>query len=233
MSTRKELKKWLDEIAETEGTITIEYEGGNDSGGASFEVERAALRADYPNAARQHEIVEMALDNLNYGSFAGDFNCNGTLTYDPNTGKFSGVDYYSEDEGDSIELKDGDADYPHKRIPIRIPKHLWFDEVFVGTEGYYDDMDVTCQLIIHNGPVTQEHADLEDTLTDYMNNAIRETINRIEDVNVNYLYNEINIPFSNFVAKGKFMVGYIDELQYTYENCREKQITFSITKTKK
>ena len=70
MPTRKELKDWLDNIAKTEGVITIVYEGGNDSGGATFEVNGNNLREDYPNTDWQEVITELALDNIGYGGFA-------------------------------------------------------------------------------------------------------------------------------------------------------------------
>ena len=229
MAKKKELRNWLNAIADTEGEITVTYEGGSDSGGATFQVDGGSLRSDYPNQDFIEIVTETALDHLGYGSFAGDFWCSGTLTYNPKTGKFSGTDNYSEDEGDDIELRDDDEDYPHKRIPIRIPKHLWFDELFLGTEGYVESgLGVSCSIIINNGPVTQEHADLEDTLTEYFEEQVRIVFNRLKEVTVNYAYNEITLTKADFTEEDDFMVAYVSDLNYTFLHETEKTIEFTI-----
>ena len=55
------------------------------------------------------------MDNeLDYGSWAGDFSANGEAVYDSKEKAFVGTDYYSETESVPVKVS----------IPINIPKDL-------------------------------------------------------------------------------------------------------------
>jgi hypothetical protein len=156
MSNKKSIINWLNQLAEDGKEITMKWEGGGDSGWVYFEVGGETIDNEYSEA-----LLNYMYDVLDYGSWAGEFTANGEATYQPETKSFTGTDYYSEDDWDSLECNQ----------IIEVPKHLWFESLHVEVESNHDEPpNVSVLFIVKNGFISQEHLDfcsnLEEILKD-------------------------------------------------------------------
>ena len=153
---KKSILKWIEDLDKGGNELSIGWEGGGDSGWAYFQVDGQQVDNEYTEA-----ILDYMYNELNYGSWAGEFNANGTAIYDVPTKTFQGTDYFGEDGNDVIDTT----------IIINVPKKLWFDTLHVECEGNYDETpNMSIQFIVKNGFLTQEHSDfcsnLEEVLKD-------------------------------------------------------------------
>jgi hypothetical protein len=153
---KKSILKWIEDLDKEGKELSIGWEGGGDSGWAYFQIDGDNVDNEYTEA-----ILDYMYDTLNYGSWAGEFNANGTAIYDVPTRKFEGTDYYGEDGNDTLDTT----------IIIQVPKKLWFDTLHVEVECNYDETpNISIQFIVKNGFLTQEHLDicsnLEEVLKD-------------------------------------------------------------------
>lgn len=153
---KKSILKWLKELDDNGDELSIGWEGGGDSGWAYFQINGDSSDNEYTEA-----ILDFMYAELNYGSWAGEFNASGTATYDVPTRTFQGTDYYGEDGNDVLDVN----------VIINVPKKLWFDTLHVEVECNYDETpNMSIQFIVKNGFLTQEHLDfcsnLEEVLRD-------------------------------------------------------------------
>lgn len=174
------LKEVMDLMIEKYGTdITITWEGGNDEG--SYELlakdDRIAVRW-HDRDTIEYRLIDMLGDIIGYQSFAGEFNCNGSATYDPDENAFIGNDYY--EESDSFKYK-----IPTGPIKIAVPKELWFDRVYVEIGGWGDEVNCTFRLEISNGPVVGEHMSLEEQATMLIERTLEDTLLKEEWGDIN------------------------------------------------
>lgn len=156
MSNKKSILKWIEDFDKGGNELSIGWEGGGDSGWAYFQVDGQQIDNEYTEA-----ILDYMYNQLNYGSWAGEFSANGTAIYDVPTRKFEGTDYYGEDASDVLDTT----------IIIQVPKKLWFDTLHVEVECNYDETpNISVRFLIKNGFLTQEHLDicsnLEEVLKD-------------------------------------------------------------------
>lgn len=144
MSNKKSILQWCKEQHDAGKELTLRWEGGGDSGWCYFEIDGSQVENEYTTA-----LVEHMYDVLDYGSWAGEFNASGEATYNPDTNSFVGTDYYGEDSHSTM-----DAD-----VKISIPKELWFDQLHIECECYYDGgANVHVQFHVKNGFLLGEHA---------------------------------------------------------------------------
>jgi hypothetical protein len=153
---KKSILNWLNQLSKEGKKLSISWEGGNDSGWVYFQIDGEQVDNEYTES-----LVEYMYDTLDYGSWAGEFNANGTALYDAKARTFIGTDYYSYDKNDSITTN----------ITIRIPKKLWFETLRIECESNYDETpNISVRFLIKNGFLTQEHSDicsnLEEVLKD-------------------------------------------------------------------
>jgi len=153
---KKSILKWIENLDNEGKELSIGWEGGGDSGWAYFQIDGDNVDNEYTEA-----ILDYMYTELNYGSWAGEFQANGTAIYDVPTRKFEGTDYYGEDGNDTLDTT----------IIIQVPKKLWFDTLHVEVECNYDETpNISIQFIVKNGFLTQEHLDicsnLEEVLKD-------------------------------------------------------------------
>lgn len=83
MSKKKQQPKmtvaqWCDEQVKNGHTLTLKWDGGNDSGWVYFELDGEELTNEYTE-----KLVDYCYSELDYGSWAGDFSANGEAEYDP------------------------------------------------------------------------------------------------------------------------------------------------------
>lgn len=138
-----------------------------DSGWCYFKVDDEQIDNEYTDA-----LLNCMYNILNYGSWAGEFSANGEATYNYKTRTFEGIDYYSEDTDEILNISDSD-------FKIEIPKKLWFDTLHIEVECNYDETpNVDVRLIVKNGFITHKHSNicsnLAEILKDYFNNLFDE-----------------------------------------------------------
>jgi len=156
MSNKKSILNWLKQLDKDGNELSIGWEGGGDSGWVYFEVDGERVENEYAEA-----LVDYMDDELNYGSWAGEFSANGKAIYDHKTKTFEGTDYYGENGSDVLDVD----------FKIQVPKKLWFDVLHVECEACYDEAPaVSVRFIVKNGFLTNEHtnicSNLEEVLKD-------------------------------------------------------------------
>lgn len=211
---------WLIEQSNQGRTLEIVWEGGGDSGWVHFEMDGE----DYSNCYTELLIDHMH-DELNYGSWAGEFTANGRAEFNPETNCFEGTDFYGEDESQEINTE----------INISVPDNLWFDSLRIEAEGSYDErIRVAPRFVMKNGFETPEHKEflreIEENLHEQINDEI-EKFARSEGVEVRYCYNDFNIPYSQF-NKSKnsgFLTTCIDTFNISVYNEDDRPVCLDLT----
>ena len=207
MSTKEKAKKYLDLLLSVGAKeIKVTWEGGNDEGSFSLFVDDKEVTIDYNKKDGTYELVDFIADEIGYGSFAGDYNANGEVTYNAQQGAFIGTD--------DCEMLE---DYTYKfKKPLVFPilKELWFDSVIVDISGYSEDMDISVRLSISNGPVFQEHIDFESNAKKAIEKEVDHQIfNDIDEVRDVWFEQEYGRDTLGVDKDGNFLLA-IPEVSY-------------------
>lgn len=219
MSQKKlSLIEWLDDQVDQGNEVIIKWDGGNDSGWVHMEIDGEDVDNEYTNA-----IINYMDQELNYGSWAGEFDANGEAMYDSKEKAFVGTDYYSETAVESHKVD----------IEILIPKHLWFDQLQVHVEcnSSEEDVEVEVDFGIKNGFLTEEHQEVLKTLTEDLKEKIEASIEDWQDHTGNTLdsiWDDIIIPFSDFKVEGDTLVTDLEHLDFRYPETEEKDIYLDV-----
>lgn len=220
---KNNLKEIMDLMIEKHGTdITITWEGGNDEGSYELLVDDEPLSISWGNKESiEYRLIDMLGDIIGHYSFAGDFSCNGSATYDPEQNAFVGSDYYEESESFLYKI-------PKEPIKIVIPKDLWFDRVYVGVGGWDGDVDVSFRLEVNNGPVVDEHMVLESRAAELIESTIMNTLmeekSDISSVSFEEWFTMEDLP----VNKDGSRTIVIDEIEYSQYVGRDTEIFIEI-----
>jgi hypothetical protein len=218
---QQKLRQTLDAIESQGKEIKFTWEGGNDNGSFYMYIDDEQIEEsdEYPWVKEVMDIIDQELD---YGSFAGDFNTNGELIYAD--GHFTGTDFNSTTEGDLVELSEDE------QIRIEVPEYLWFDQLVINSEGYLEnDLNVTVDFRITNGPIVDHHVEKEDDIRNFLTDSIFNLLNAISDVDITYVYNDWSFDFNKGVVEDDKRVFFIDEIQYSYELEESRDIDVEIT----
>ena len=214
IKTTKELIKWCDDQVAAGKELSMGWEGGGDSGWCWFEIDGVKLNDGEHDEADQ--LVELMYDELDYGSWAGEFNASGEAEYDPKQKAFVGTDYYGED----------DTHYEPCEIKIRVPKHLWFDSVEYNMED--ESVVVQFAFIIRNGFQTQEHWDEAEIIAEGIaidaNNIINDYTSRDTALHYRNVWQNDQIQRSEFKEQDDYLVYTITELNIGVYTSEEKLI---------
>lgn len=171
---------WCDKQVEEGKSLEICWEGGGDSGWISFEVD-----GKFADGKEMSALVDMMYNELDYGSWAGEFSANGRAEYNTKTKCFEGIDYYSEDY--CVILNEMKLKEP---IEIFIPKSFGFDSIEYQISGNFkDDFTVDVSFNIINGFITPELRVLEEEMSEHIKSVIT---NAFDKIGVNY-FNEHKI----------------------------------------
>jgi len=164
--TMNEAVKNIENLTEN---VCIKWEGGGDSGWAYFEVDGEQTENEYTEA-----LVGYMYDELDYGSWAGEFSASGKATYNPKTKSFEGIDFYSEDESESIDA----------HIKIAIPKDYWFDQFHLEIECYNDETpNVLTSFNVKNGFLVNKHTDFCHNLQEVLRDDLEAIFQNYESKN--------------------------------------------------
>jgi len=137
--TNKVLVDFLRSMYAQEIPVQFKWEGGSDSGAAYVVIDGTRYGYTFGILSIQDEIVNNLLDlifnELDYGSWAGDFSANGTADLKVNNEGhvyFKGTDFYTEEVSHVAELN------YHLKIPAELLKTHKVTELFLNISGGYD-----------------------------------------------------------------------------------------------
>lgn len=188
------LVEWCDQQVAEGHELSITWDGGGDSGWAEFKLDGSEYNDEYTE-----ELVGYMYDELDYGSWAGEFTATGTAIYNSETKCFEGVDNYSEDK-----TINWDTD-----IKIRVPKTIWFDILRINIE----DEEITVRFHIKNGYLSDEHAELEEKIQTYIREEVDKEKDKFSEMYAfRSLWENIDANGSEFIEDGDDLIFTIKSL---------------------
>ncbi len=215
------LLEWAMDLHAQGKELKMTWDGGNDSGWVDFLIDDATPEPgiDADNA----EILRDMCDNeLDYGSWAGDYSANGEAIFNPEEKSFIGTDYYSEDDNvsQSCELR------------IELPGNVWFDSVEIMIQD--ESVEVDVDLIVRNGFKTDLHTIAENMLKasikDQVDAIVNDFIRNNRHQEYRSMWEEINLSRADFTQEtegGKF-VHVVKEIGIGIYVTEEKDICITI-----
>lgn len=210
-----DLIKWCDDMVYKGHTLKLCWEGGGDSGWVYFKIDEEQVN-DSAETPEIEELISRMYDQLDYGSWAGEFQANGEAAYNPTEKAFVGTDYYSEDETYCYH-------YPMKVI---VPKSLWFDAIEYNIEQ--DEPIVDVAFIIRNGFLTDKHTEvanqIKESLDEQVDAAIASYQNLPDATEYRNVWQNERIERNEFKEEGDNLVALIEELSIGTYTTDEKEI---------
>lgn len=207
------LVEWCDQQVAEGHELTIHWEGGGDSGWAHFEIDSEEQSNEYIE-----ELVNYMYDELDYGSWAGEFFATGQATYNTKTKCFEGVDNYSEDTTMNWDTE----------IPVKIPKSLWFDSVTILIQD--EEANVEVSFNIRNGYLSDEHHTVEKELEEYLHDKVDDEISEFsESHNFRNIWEQKVINRSEFTEEGDTLVYIIEDLSMGTSSEEDKDIVLDVS----
>lgn len=182
--TKKSILNWLDEQASQGKKLTIVWDGGNDSGWVHFQIDGE----EYEDEHTEH-LVEAVHDELDYGSWAGDYSASGKAIYNSEEKAFIGVDDYRESESYAQDTQ----------ISVVVPKNLWFDTLNISVEmaSYEDSVHVRSQFRLKNGFLTPEHNVAAEQINKHLESEVDDVVESVSNVDeVDSVWESITIDLS-------------------------------------
>lgn len=205
---------WCLKKTEEGHDIMLMWDGGGDSGWVHLEVD-----GEDSGEPEAEWLINEMYEQLDYGSWAGEFSASGEAPFDPITKTFQGTDYYSFTDTCSVDSE----------IEIRIPKYIHFDNLEIHTED--EDCSTFITFNIRNG---FEHPDavlFETILADHLQKEII-------DVVKSYIDNEYEIDSywedyslsreSDFTEDGDDLVAVLKTIQYSRRYTTEKDVEINL-----
>jgi hypothetical protein len=195
--------------------LTLKWEGGGDSGWVYFELDGETVENQYTEA-----LVNRMYDELDYGSWAGEFSANGCATYDRGEQAFVGTDYYSEDSDMKWKCE----------VVIKVPKDLWFDTLELNIEG--DEPTVDVLFTVRNGFLSASHTTLLKDLSSDIRDKVSDEIDSfIKDSGEEFrgMWSDLSINRREFVENGDYLEYTISSLTMGTFDTHDKHICLEIS----
>jgi hypothetical protein len=198
--TIKDLMNWCDAQVAAGKLLEIKWEGGGDSGWVHFEID-----GEDSSEPEAEALVDIMYNQLDYGSWAGEFSASGTATYDPATKSFLGTDNYSEDESKNFDC----------HITFKVPKHIPFDRMWIDGDI---DSKVSVIFNLDNGFIHPEtdavRCVIEDLLTKEFD-IVYDNLLGSTDEEISNTYQNISFERKDFKEEEDYLVGVIKEYSYS------------------
>jgi hypothetical protein len=105
-----------------------------------------------------------------------------------------------------------------------VPDDIWFDQldIYIEMENGDDKPSVAPSFIIANGPMTDQHTEIENKIEEAIK---KQVIKVLEDIsNFNSLYENITIAHQEFNKRKDKLVFVIKKIEYSYDGCHENSI---------
>lgn len=202
------LRQKLDALAAEGKEIKVTWDGGNDSG--SYTAYVGGKELGYGDSLGD-AIVDLVGDEIDYGSWAGDYYADGEVCYDADEGAFIG-------EGKEVTTEYDTSDVS---IELRIPKALNFESITIDTEGgsQHDEVRCSFRFSISNGPVFEEHVNLQTEWEEKIQTLLTDfayTVELGEDSEVEGMYNDWIIGRDHMTEDGDDLVFTIEDVGFSY-----------------
>lgn len=212
--TLKELLDWCDSHHAEGKELTILWDGGNDSGWVHFQID--GVDVDCPEA---DQLVDMMYDQLDYGSWAGDFYASGTAYWNHEEKAFFGTDNYTETAGTT-----GHAD-----IKVSVPKYIHFDDIEIDTSD--EEVNTSVVFRVRNGFIHPEISSLQTALETSLQKEFEAAIDKsckengeeFDSAYANYVLERID-----FKEEGDYLVATIKEVWYSITCGEDKDIEINL-----
>lgn len=209
--------EWCDAMVAKGHTLTLVWDGGNDSGWVGFKIDD-----EDPGEENQYieSLVNYCYDTLDYGSWAGDFSASGEATYDPEEKAFVGLDNYSTEEVINEDIK----------VFLRIPKDVWFDGISIQVEEsqgsvYQEGVDV--ELLVQNGFTTDRHAEVASEIATAVRDAFDKELDEDDECNMFADHTYRSTDFEKDPETGD-MVAWMQPVSKRVSEVDEKDIYISV-----
>lgn len=158
---------WCKEQVAQDRELSIHWEGGGDSGWVHFEIDGETVDNDYTQY-----LISAMYDQLDYGSWAGEFTAHGSATFSLEENAFVGTDYYQEDERMLYSCD----------ISFKVPNGLWYDSLHYRVECSGDEsVSSDVSFSIKNGFLTDEHIEIQRVLEDVLDDEVPKLIEKFID----------------------------------------------------
>lgn len=212
--TDGEVMAWADKMHAEGFELKMTWDGGGDSGWVDFECDKDNLTEE--DTAMIEILRDICYEELDYGSWAGEFSANGEAIYDPETKCFEGTDFYSEDDQVSVDCD----------IEVRIPKDLWFDRIEIMIQD--EEAIVSTDIIVNNGFKIDRHTEAENAINESVSDQVDEIINKVEGYEYRGMWEEITLNRSDFVIEGDEAVAHIHKIDVGIYRTEEKEIFINL-----
>lgn len=214
------LKEWADRLTAEGKELKMTWDGGGDSGWVDFVIDDAAAETDEDKEYAEL-LRDMCYEELDYGSWAGEFSASGECVYNPTEGAFVGTDHYSEDDTTNVQCE----------LTIEIPADVWFDSVEIMIQD--EEVEVSVDLVVRNGFKTQSHDDVQKTLEASIKAQVHEIIDEYINNNTTgqdfrSMWEEINLSKSDFILDGNVMKAALTEISLGTWESEEKDIVINL-----
>ena len=212
--------EWCDKQVAEGKEIVLKWDGGNDSGWLTVEVDGTDM--SYREGCEEvNWLIDYLNDVLDYGSWAGDFSANGEAPYDPKTKSFEGIDSFGTEEGSNVVLQ--------TPITFEIPDYFAFDMIEVHTEGETFHVDIAL-----NGRNRLEDPE-EDEYFKAVSEKLKEDMNKAFDNNADASQLEIASTWNDYNfdkaemehIDGKYICK-IDKIYFNYYESEDRNIYISL-----
>lgn len=198
-----DLIKWCDDQVAQGKELKLAWEGGGDSGWVYFKIDDEQV-SDSAENDEISNLIDRMYDQLDYGSWAGEFSASGEASYNPTEKAFVGTDYYSEDETVMHDCN----------IKITVPKSLWFDALEYNMESDEPEIDVV--FVIRNGFLTDTHTvvteQIKQSLVEQVNEAIADYQKQPDSTEYRNIWQNERFERNQFEEEGDNLVIIIDQL---------------------
>ena len=221
LQTKSSLIEWCDKQVAEGKTLSLHWEGGGDSGWVYMEIDdKEVTERDDAEDSPVNQLINLMYDQLDYGSWAGEFSACGEATYDPEQKAFIGIDNYSEDNTEHYECD----------LQVRVPKALWFDRLEIEVQN--EQATISAFFHIRNGFTTEEHdqwiADFEHDFADEVDKVITRFCSDPKTAEYRNVWHTEEINRSDFKEEGDYLVYTIEELNINTESTEEKDICLEL-----
>lgn len=212
----QDIINWCDKQVEEGKQITLKWEGGGDSGWVYFEVD-----GEQEDGEEIEALVSMMYNQLDYGSWAGEYSANGEANYNKDTKCFDGIDYYSEDRWDALNFENA--------FSFPIPAAYGFDSIEYYIDGNLQDeehVNVEISFNITNGFITPELREIETEITQNIEEAVKKEFENKSDVN--YINTHNIILRNDMMLENNVLTLKIPVIDYSTYDTTENHVTIDL-----
>lgn len=218
IEVKKTVLEWCKDQVAKGHELTLNWEGGGDSGWCYFQRDGVNLENDYTE-----HLTSMMYAELDYGSWAGEFNAVGQATFDADKEAFVGVDSYSEDETIQKECE----------FKFKVPKKLWFDSITVHIEVDEGDTSATIEssFNLKNGFLTAEHGVVTDEISLIIGEQIDDFVSDYQNTNDDFrsIWDDETFEIKDGVEKGDYLEFTMTSIRLGIVHGEEKEVYLQIT----